>query len=89
MNTEKYEKTYIRIGFTIPQEGQWKSNYQYYAYANGKTPTELRKAVLDKIKYLENNGRIVKTIILITEASLSIIFSKEEYLSDNVKGKRE
>ena len=89
MQVEKHDKWNAKIGFIVPEEKQRGAEYHYTAYAEGKTPKELRKAIREKIKYLENNGRVVKTIELVHDVSLALIFSKEEYLSGKAKGKRE
>lgn len=89
MNVEKRDTWSAKIGFIVPEEKQRGVEYHYTACTEGETPKKLRKAILEDIKYLENNGRVVKTIELIHNVSLSLIFPKEEYLSGKAKEKRE
>jgi hypothetical protein len=84
MITETYEKWQAKIRFLIPK-ADGGSDYEFSTYAYGKNPKELRKAVLEKIKYLESNQRVVKTVTVIHTLESYLTSTKEEYLSGKAK----
>ena len=70
---------------SIPEEPKCEDEREFHAYADGANPKELRKAVLFKIKYLEDNGRTINNIDIIHTIVSHLFSSKEEYLSGKAK----